>query len=66
MTWRVKYGPMRGLEAKDLETNWLLTVLKEAKASIPAIEAELTKRNVDFDGPEKPIRTWQNEDRYLG
>ncbi|MFL6314736.1 MAG: hypothetical protein ACJ71W_21735 [Terriglobales bacterium] len=66
MAYRFKYGTNRGLEPSQCETQFLLIVLKEARDSIPAIEAELKARHVDIEGTEQPIKIWQNQDRYDG
>jgi hypothetical protein len=64
MAYRFKWGTNKGLEPSQCDTKFLISVLNEAKASIPAIEAELKARNVDIEGDERPIRIWQSDDRY--
>lgn len=61
MAYRFKYGTNRGLQPKDCDTNFLMIVLKEARASIPAIEAELKARNIDIEGTDKPVTIWQSD-----
>ena len=62
--YRFKWGTNAGRTPKECKTSFLMAVLNEARQSVPAIEAELKARNIDTEQPDKPIKIWQNDDRY--